>query len=88
MLSDTHPDALRVQIELLRRMAPEERLRAALELTATMVNLSRETIAALNPDLDSDELNLKCVELYYGTELASRLRAYRRTIAEHDHVAI
>jgi hypothetical protein len=88
MLSDTHPEAQRVQIELLRRMAPEERLRAALGLTAAMVNLSRETIAALNPDLDSDELNLKCVGLYYGKELASRLRAYLQTIAEHDHVAI
>ncbi|MEN6452316.1 MAG: hypothetical protein ABFC96_17635 [Thermoguttaceae bacterium] len=82
MLSDTHPDAERVQIELLRQMTPEERLRMAFGLTATMVNLSRQTIAALNPGLDARELNLKCVELYYGKELASRLREYLQTRTE------
>jgi hypothetical protein len=76
MLTDTHPDAEKVQIELLRRATPEQRLRMALNLTATVVNLSRRTIAELNPDLSPEEVNLKWVEFCYGKELAARLRSY------------
>ncbi len=86
MLSDTDPRAEQVQIELLRRVSAAERLRIALSLTATMVNLSRQTIADLNPGLDPQQLNIKCVEFYYGKELAARLRDYLRT--EHHDVAV
>jgi hypothetical protein len=84
MLSDTHPDAEKVQIELLRRATPEQRLRIAINLTATVVNLSRRTIATLNPELSPEELNLKWVELCYGKELASRLRSYLLRSSEND----
>jgi PP-loop superfamily ATP-utilizing enzyme len=86
MLSDTHPDAERVQIELLRKAGAAERLGMSLALTATVVNRSRQTIASLNPGLDPQQLNIKCVELYYGKELAGRLRKYLTT--EHSDVAI
>jgi hypothetical protein len=76
MPSDTHPIAQQFQIELLRRATPGERLAKSLSLTATMVNLSRQTITRLNPNLDSQQVNLKCVELYYGKELAARMRDY------------
>jgi len=88
MLSDTHPDAERVQIELLRQMTGVQRLRKALDLTAVLVNSSRRNIAALNPGLNPQELDVKCVELYYGKELADQLRNYLRQKAEHDHVAV
>ena len=83
MLSDTHPDAERLQIELLRKTAPEERLAQALSLTATVVNLSRQTIAELNPELGPRELDLKCGEFYYGKALAERVRDYLRK-RDHD----
>jgi hypothetical protein len=76
MLSDTHPDAERVQIELLRRTSPEERLGKALNLTSAMLRTSRQTIAALNPGLNEQELGIECVELYYGKELATQVRRY------------
>lgn len=76
MLSDTHPDAERVQIELLRKAGPENRLVQSLSLTATLVNLSQQAIAERNPGLNPQEFDIKCVELYYGKELASRLRDY------------
>jgi hypothetical protein len=79
MLSDTHPDADRVQIELLRRATPEQRLEKTLNLTATLVNASRETLASLNPGLSEQELSIKCVELYYGKELADGLRSRLRS---------
>jgi len=88
MLSDTHPDAERVQIELLRRATPEQRLSRALSLTAAMVTSSRETIAAMNPDLSQQELNVKCVELYYGKALAAQLRDYLQKRRDREHVAL
>jgi hypothetical protein len=86
MLSDTHPDAEKVQLDLLRKAGAAERLGMSLALTATVVNRSRQTIAKLNPGLDPQQLNLKCVELYYGKELAGRLRDHLTT--EHPNVAI
>ena len=74
MLSDTHPDAERIQIELLRKATPEQRLAKALSLTAMGVTLSRQTIAELHPQLSAEELDIKCIELYYGKELAERSR--------------
>jgi hypothetical protein len=86
MLSDTHPDAERVQIELLRQTSAAQRFRMTVNLTAALVDSSRRTIAAQNPDLSPRELSLRCVQLYYGEALAERLRDYLRTIPEQEHV--
>ena len=74
--SDTHPDAEKVQIDLLRRASTAERFALACSLTATAVSLSRRAIARANPDLGPQEVDLKFVELHYGKELASRVRRY------------
>ena len=76
MLSDTDPEAERVQIELLRKATVGERIALALSLTATTINLSRRAIAEANPDLDAGQLEIKCVELYYGKRLAAELQDY------------
>jgi hypothetical protein len=85
MLSDTHPDAERVQIELLRRTSPEGRFCMALNLSAALIDSSRQTIAERNPDLSPRELGLRCVELYYGKTLAARLRDYVQTMPEQNY---
>jgi hypothetical protein len=74
--TDTHPDAERVQIELLRNMTAEDRLTRAWSLTTLTINLSRRAIAERNPDLSPAELDLKCVALFYGDALSSQLREY------------
>ena len=76
MLSDTSPQAERVQIELLRRATVAERLARMRSLTAMTINMSRQAIALANPDLSTQQLELKCVELYYGKELARDLQDY------------
>jgi hypothetical protein len=76
MLSDTHPDAEKVQIELLRKATFAQRWAKMASLTAFTVNLSRRAIAEANPGLSQRELDLKFVELSYGRDLAERLRAY------------
>jgi hypothetical protein len=82
MLSDTHPDAERVQIELLRRKTPEERFATAMHLTDALLQSSSDMIATLNPGLTPEELGVKRVEYYYGRELASQLRNYLKSRME------
>ena len=76
MLSDTHPEAEKVQIDLLRKASTSERFALMCSLTATAISLSRRAIARANPDLSPQEVDLKFVELHYGKELASRVRRY------------
>jgi hypothetical protein len=76
MLSDTHPDAERVRIELFRRMSFTKRLEMARDLTATVIRLSRRAIARANPHLSEQDVNLRWVELTYGKDLALGLRAH------------
>jgi hypothetical protein len=86
MLSDTHPEVEKLQIELLRKATPSERLAKALSLTATLVGLSRQTIARLNPEATPQELDLKRIELYYGKPLAEKVKAYLKKEEEHGPV--
>jgi hypothetical protein len=76
MLSDTHPDAERVQLDLIRKMTIAERLARAGEWTRMVVNLSRQNIALAHPGVDARELDLLWVEQQYGADLALRLRSY------------
>lgn len=74
MLSDTSPDARRVQIELLRRLTPAQRVSMMRSLSATAIGLSRRALARTNPGLDGHELNLLFIEMNYGKELADGVR--------------
>lgn len=76
MLSDTHPEAERVQLELLRRLSSAERIAKMRSHTQWLVGLSRRALAEANPGLDQRELDLLWVEHQYGKELAGRLRNY------------
>ncbi len=76
MLSDTSPEAERVQIELLRRATNAQRLGLALSMTDLTIRLARRAIARANPGLSRRELDLKFVEIHYGNDLAERVREY------------
>lgn len=77
--SDTHPDAKKAQIELLRKASTSQRFAVACSLTATAISLSRRAVARANPRFSPQEVDLKFVELHYGEELAGRLRRYLQT---------
>jgi hypothetical protein len=79
MLSDTTPEAEKVQIELVRKASVADRFARMCSLTATAISLSRRAIARANPHLSPQEVDLKFVELHYGKELATRLRAYLKS---------
>ena len=84
-LSDTDPEAERVQLELLRQASPSRRLQLALSLSRTAMSLSRAGLARAFPDASPEEIGLRFVALNYGPELAEEVRAYlarRREPAE------
>jgi hypothetical protein len=79
--SDTHPEAERVQVELLRQASVSKRLSLALSLSETAMSLSRRAIRRARPGISEREVGLTFVELHYGRELAQRVREYVNRIA-------
>ncbi|HQY25395.1 MAG TPA: hypothetical protein PLL45_11020 [Thermoflexales bacterium] len=77
-LSDTHPVIARRQIELIRRLTPEQRSGIAAKMTADAVRLSRAGIARAHPELSAIEVKLCWAEVHYGKALIDRVRAYLR----------
>jgi hypothetical protein len=71
MLSDTHPDAERVQIEQIRKTTPREKMATFLRFNRWITRLSREGIARAHPDWDERQVRLMWMELAYGAELAA-----------------
>ena len=75
-LSDTSPQAEKVQIELFRKASISRRVSLARSLSATMIWLSRRAIQRANPGFTEQEVGLRFVELHYGRELAERVATY------------
>ncbi len=73
-LTDTDPEAARVQLELFRRASPARRLALALSLSRSVMGLSRRGLARNMPGATDEEIGLRFVELHYGRELAEELR--------------
>jgi len=75
-LTDTDPEAARLQLELFRRASPARRLALAFSLSRTVIGLSRRGLARSMPGATDEEIGLRFVELHYGSELAEEVRAH------------
>lgn len=73
---DTHPEAERVQIELLSKATPERRLELGLTFCEEGLDIAHYAIAQAHPLLSEQEQKLLFVEVTYGKDLADRVRAY------------
>ncbi len=73
---DTHPEAERVQIALIRKAGIARRIGIARSLSETAIKLSRRAISRANPQLSEQELNLVIVAHNYGRDIADRLGNY------------
>jgi hypothetical protein len=73
---DTHPEAERVQIELLRKATPRRRLELGLLLSQDAMAIVRRAIARANPQASEEQQKLLFVEITYGKDLADRVGAY------------
>jgi hypothetical protein len=75
VLSDTDPAAERVHLELIRGASPARRLRLALSLSRTAMELSLANLRRGSPAACSDEVGLRFVALSYGQRLAEGVRS-------------
>ena len=73
---DTHPEAEKFQISLIRRASIACRIARARSLSQTVIQLSRRAISRTKPGLSKAELDLLFVEYHYGSDQAVRLRKY------------
>lgn len=74
VVNDTHPSAEAVQLELLRGAGAAARAAIALRLSDDVVRRSRRALAAQMPGASALEVKLRWVELWYGGDLADRVR--------------
>lgn len=73
---DTHPDAEKVLISLIRKANPSQKIHQVRSLSKTVILLSKRAIARANPHLNKREIDLLFVSHHYGQDLADRLRKY------------
>lgn len=76
--SDTSREAREVQLELLRRMAPEERFRKACAMSRRCRKMAMEAIRRRYPRISGEEMRLRFIELVYGRELADAVRRHEK----------
>jgi hypothetical protein len=76
LISDTHPKAAQVQLELLRRATISRRFQLARALSEWTIQLSRRGLRETMPGASELEVGLRFVELHYGAQLAERLATY------------
>lgn len=73
---DTHPEAEKVQIDLIRKTDFSKRMTMLASLTETVRLLSFRAIKRANPGLSDRECDILFVEYHYGKELADKLKKY------------
>lgn len=76
MLSDTHPDAEKVQMEFMRQASVADRVAITRSLTNLAIHMSRQAIAEAHPEFSPREVALYWVELHYGKKLGDELREH------------
>lgn len=62
-----------MQLEILRNMCPEKRLRLAGELTRASWNRALAAVARAHPELTETQVLKKFVGMNYGVELAEQV---------------
>ena len=72
---DTHPEAERRHIDLLRQAGLAKRLEMSARLTRSTFALSLRNLASQNPGWDEQRCRLELVEQLYGARLAQGVRS-------------
>ncbi|HEV7282533.1 MAG TPA: hypothetical protein VGN57_20180 [Pirellulaceae bacterium] len=70
---DTTPEAMRVQIEIWRRMTPEQRSLLAPQLCEDVRRNAMAGIQARHPGYSEEEVRLALYELIHGKEVVDRV---------------
>ena len=75
-LSDTSPEAQKVQIDLLSAAGLQRRFALVRSLSEMASALSMRAIRRANPHDDENQIKIRYARLHYGDELANRLAEY------------
>ena len=66
MVSDTSPEAARIQAEIFGRMTPSERLLLALEMSESIRDVALAGLRSRRPELSEHELRRELMSIMYG----------------------
>ena len=66
---DTTSHAEKVQLDIFRRMKPEKRLQAAIDLAQTSRKLLKEGVSTRHPEYNENQIRLAVIRLMLGEEL-------------------
>ncbi len=73
--TDTSAEALEVQLEIFRRMTPQERIAKASSWSTQIKRMGFEAIRRRHPEFDERQVQCKYIELTYGKDLAAGFRS-------------
>jgi hypothetical protein len=71
--ADTSVETARVQQEIYRRMAPQQRLRLAFQMTASTRAITAAGVRSRHPDYTERQVQLAVIRLTLGEELFRRV---------------
>ena len=75
--TDTSPEALAVQLDCLRRMTPQQRMRQTCAMSRQVKRMAFEAIRRRHPGFTEDEVQLLFIELSYGRTLSNEVRRWK-----------
>jgi hypothetical protein len=67
MPSDTEAASFEIQQDVFRRMAPEQRVRLALEMSESLRNVALAGLRSRHPELSPRELFRELLRVMYGS---------------------
>ena len=70
---DTHPDAEKAQLKLLRKATVSRRVTLACSLSQCVIDLAKRAIRRRYPHAEEQEILIRFVSIHYGAELALSL---------------
>lgn len=75
--SDTSAEAHAVQLDCIRKMTPQERIRQMCALSNQVKKMTFDAIRRRHPEFDEDEVQVRFIELTYGKTLADDVRRWK-----------
>jgi hypothetical protein len=76
-MSDTHPDALRVYLDIHSRMSPEQKLGCVAEMYDAITALQTSEVRRLYPSATEREVFLRVTERRLGPELMKKVYGWQ-----------
>lgn len=76
-MSDTHPDALRVYLDIHRRMSPEQKLGCVAEMYDAITALQSSEVCRLYPSATDREVFLRVTARRLGPELMKQVYGWQ-----------